>query len=192
MGRRRLRHSVLVCSLTVAACLSCAFSVRPQSRSDEYKVKASYLYNFGKFVHWPPATTKDPNFVICIIGSDPFGRMLDAAVAGEKINDRSLMARRIAAPQEASACHILFISASEAGRLADILNVLDRASVLTVSDIPGFTANGGMIQFVLQENKVRFEVNMTAAEAARLTFSSQLLKVATNIRREPRSAGKPQ
>lgn len=192
MGRRRVRQPAIVSVLALVAYVGCAHLAHPQSKSQEYRVEASYLSNFGRFVHWPSATTNDPNFVICVLGSDPFGRMLDVAVAGEKINNQSVMTRRIATVQEASACRIVFISASEAGHLAELLKVLDHVSVLTVSDIPGFAASGGMIQFVLMKEKVRFEVNVAATNAAKLSLSSQLLKVAANIKPEPQAGEKPQ
>jgi hypothetical protein len=122
---------------------------------------------------------------VCVLGRDPFGSSLDATLAGEAIDNRKLAARRIANPREATNCRILFISSSEAIRIKEILAAVDSSAVLTVSDMPAFTSAGGMIQFVLKENKVRFEVNLTAAEKAGLMLSSQLLKVATDIRKEP-------
>ncbi|MGC1685023.1 MAG: YfiR family protein [Candidatus Acidiferrales bacterium] len=149
-------------------------------------MKAVYLYNFGKFVDWPtanPTASKDDLFQICVLGRDPFGPYLDSILAGETIQNRKLAARRIANSREAANCRILFISNSEAPRIKVILNSVDKSGVLTVSDTPGFTADGGMIQFVLTENKVRFEVNLVAAERSGLTLSSQLLKVATQVKR---------
>ncbi len=166
----------------------CPPGTAQQSRPEEYQVKAVYLYNFGGFVVWP-ATTATPSatFDVCVLGRDPFGSVLDATLAGEAINNRKLAAKRIANPHEATNCQILFISSSEAARIKEILAAVDSFNVLTVSDMPGFTSDGGMIQFVLRENKVRFEVNLTAAEKAGLMMSSQLLKVATDIRKEPPS-----
>jgi YfiR/HmsC-like len=192
MGRRRVRQPAIVSVLAFTVCLTFAHLACPQSKSQEYRVEATYLSNFGKFVHWPVTTTKDLNFVICVLGSDPFGKMLDVAVAGEKINNQSVITRRIATEREASACRIVFISASEANRLAEILNELNNASILTVSDMPDFTASGGMIQFVVMKEKVRFEVNIAASNAAKLTLSSQLLKVAANVKREPPPGEKTQ
>jgi len=83
----------------------------------------------------------------------------------------------------------VFVSSSETNRLKDILAALDKANILTVSDIPQFSKLGGMIQFVLDGNKIRFEVNLTAAENAGLTLSSELLKVATAVRKTPESGG---
>jgi hypothetical protein len=82
-------------------------------------------------------------------------------------------------------CQILFISSSEAKRLNKIIEALDKSAVLTVSDIPQFSQRRGMIQFVLEENRIRFEVNLTATQRAGLTLSSELLKVATVVRKNP-------
>jgi len=156
-----------------------------QPKATAYEVKAAYLYNFGKFVEWPAAAnaaSQDP-FLICVLGKDPFGASLDATIAGEVIDGRSVLAKRISKPQEALNCRVLFISSSEDEQLKEILATLEKASVLTVSDMPQFTRRGGMIQFVEDANRVRFEVNLTVAERAGLILSSQLLKVAISARR---------
>lgn len=156
-----------------------------QSKPTEYAVKAAYLYNFGKFVEWPAIATAanhDP-FLICVLGKDPFGASLDATIAGEAINGERVLAKRISKPQEALNCRVLFISSSEEAQLKEILATLAKASVLTVSDMPQFARGGGMIQFVQEASRVRFEVNLTVAERAGLTLNSQLLKVAISVRR---------
>jgi hypothetical protein len=156
-----------------------------QSKLPEYEVKAAYLYNFGKFVEWPATanTGKDNSFTICVLGQDPFGPALDAALAGQSIDGKNVVARRLSRPQEALNCRIVFISSSEESRLKDVLEALDKAAVLTVSDIPQFSTRGGAIQFVLDGKKIRFEVNLSNAADAGLTLSSELLKVATTVRR---------
>ena len=159
-----------------------------QAKPTEYQVKAAYLYNFGRFVEWPAsfAATGD-SFSICVLGQDPFGATLDAVLTGEAIDGKSVVARRILRPQEAVHCRILFISSSENSQLKEILVALDHSGVLTVSDIPQFSQYGGMIQFVLQGNRIRFEVNLAAAQDAGLTLSSELLKVAVSVRRNSRT-----
>lgn len=154
----------------------------------EYEVKAAYLYNFGKFVQWPPrsAAGQTSSFAICVLGEDPFGAALNSAVAGESISGMSVVVERILKPQDAVDCRILFISSSEESGLSDILQALGGKSVLTVSDIPDFNQRGGIIQFVLENNEVHFEVNLDAARRAGLTLSSQLLKVAIRVRRHRR------
>jgi hypothetical protein len=180
----RPRRSFLIVAVVLlgfAALVSPAAAQQPKPQ--EYQVKAVYLYNFGRFVEWPQATAGDESFAICILGQDPFGATLDSTIAGELIGTQKLVARRITAPGDAAGCRILFVSSSEAAHVKDILSAVNKSAVLTVSDVAGFSDSGGMIQFVLQEDKVRFQVNLAAAEKAGLTLSSQLLKVATDIRK---------
>jgi hypothetical protein len=122
-------------------------------------------------------------FSICVLGEDPFGPALHATIAGETIDGKNVLARRVSGPEQAVNCRILFISSSEDRKLKEILAALDKASVLTVSDMPQFARRGGMVQFILEENRVRFEVNLAPAEHAGLSLSSQLLKLATSVRR---------
>jgi hypothetical protein len=124
-----------------------------------------------------------------VLGRDPFGRVLDATLAGETINGSRIVAKRISKPQDAATCQILFISSSEIGRLTETLSILGKTSVLTVSDIPHFARRGGMVEFVLDGNRVRFEVNLTATEGAGLALSSQLLKIAVRVRRNGQPGG---
>lgn len=158
-----------------------------QTKPNEYQVEAAYLYNFGRFVEWSAKSTtgQTSTFTICVVGEDPFGQALDAILAGETIGNQRLAARRISTSQMSENCQILFISSSEASRLNKIIEALDKRAVLTVSDIPQFSQRGGMIQFVLEENRIRFEVNLTATQHAGLTLSSDLLKVATVVRKNP-------
>ena len=161
-----------------------------KSGPTENEVKSAYLYNFGKFVEWPAkATSVRESFPICVLGDDNFGSTLETIIAGESINDKKVLVKRVAKPQDAVSCRILFISSSEQNQLKEILAALDNTSVLTVSDTPQFTRRGGMIQFVVEANKVRFEVNLTSAERAGLTLSSQLLKVAIDVKRSAQSGG---
>ena len=175
---------------TIAAVLWLLFaasSVFGQEKPGEYQVKAAYLYNFGRFVEWPAklTTTNTGPFTICVLGEDPFGPALDTTLAGETIGNQKVAARRISSLQESVNCQILFISSSEAKRLNKIIEALDKSAILTVSDIPQFSQRHGMIQFVLEENRIRFEVNLTATQRAGLTLSSELLKVATAVRKSP-------
>jgi hypothetical protein len=189
MRRPRLQQHVLVSVLALLVYVCWALVALPQTKSQEYRVEATYLSNFGKFVGWPASTSKEPSFLICVLGSDPFGTMLDVAVSGEKIHNQSVMTERITTAEDASVCRIVFISSSEAPNLMGILGVLDSNSILTVSDMPDFLARGGMIQFVLTKGKVRFEVNIAATNSAKLTLSSQLLKVAASVRRDAQPPG---
>lgn len=158
------------------------------SNPSEYEIKAAYLYNFGRFVEWPHnvLSSEAAQFTICVLGHDPFGRALDATISGEKIDGKNVVARRITKVGEAKTCRVLFVSASEDKQLSEILSSLDKLSVLTVSDIPEFVQQGGMVQFVLADKRVRFEINLAAAQQAGLNLSSELLKVATDVRGKSR------
>ena len=180
----RLRLTVAVLAWALGG-FPCSWAQRP--KPSDYQVKAAYLYNFGRFVEWPSehTTAKSGPFTICVLGQDPFGSALDATLAGETIAGKNVVAKRISTPQESANCQIVFLSAAEAGRLNKIMEDLDKAAVLTVSDMPQFAQRSGMIQFVLEGNRVRFEVNLIATKHAGLTLSSDLLKVATVVRRNP-------
>jgi hypothetical protein len=156
---------------------------------NEYQVKAAYLYNFARFVKWPTgiATAKADSFAVCVIGQDPFGSTLDSTLAGEALDGKPVVVRRIARPQDSQDCRILFVSSTEEHHLKEILAAIDQSAVLTVSDIPGFSRRGGIIQFVVEGDRVRFEINLATAESARLVLSSELLKVASTVRRSGRS-----
>lgn len=175
----------------LATCLLCALlptflNARgpgsPEDKPTRYEVEAAYLFNFGRFVDWPSAHPGAP-FLICVLGDDPFGPILDRTVAGESLDSRSVQDKRIAHPQDATGCSILYISSSESTRLSKILLAIQEAPVLTVSDIPDFVQQGGMIQFVLREGRVRFAVNLTPTQRNGLLLSSELLKVAVQVTR---------
>ncbi len=168
-----------ICALLAAANLS-----GQQATPSEYEVKATYLYNFARFTEWPAkdAGVKDNSFAVCVLGRDPFGSVLDTILAGEAIGGKQMVHRRISSAQDAGNCRIVFISSSEKSRLKETLAVLEGMSVLTVSDIPDFSVHGGMIEFVVERAKVRFEVNLQTAGEAGLMLSSELLKVAVSIR----------
>lgn len=147
--------------------------------SVEYPVKAAFLYNFTRFVEWPGgALASSPQVTICVLGHDPFGAALDEAVAGKRVEGRPLAVRRLSGLEDLQPCPVLFVSASEEGRLPEILRRLQGAPVLMVGDSPEVARRGGVIGFYLEGNKVRFEVNPAAARAAGLKVSAKLLSVA--------------
>ena len=177
--------------LLIAVAAACAFLAIPalhaqNPRPTDYQVKATYLYNFGRFVEWPGqvAAAQGGSFTVCVLGQDPFGPSLDATLAGETIGGKTVVAKRISSAEESGDCQILFLSLTDDSRLNKIIADLDKKAVLTVSDMSQFVKRGGMIQFVLEGKKVRFEVNLMATQHAGLTLSSELLKVATAVRRD--------
>lgn len=164
--------------------LAAAVPAGADARSDlEYQVKAAFLFNFAKFVEWPADAFERPRdpVAICVMGKDPFGESLDSVVRGETVNGRPLVVRRPRQTLEARGCHILFLARSERGRQDEILSSVEGAGILTVGEDDGFLTDGGIIRFVLEENRVRFEINLAAAEANRLKLSSQLLRLARSV-----------
>ncbi|MDX2032042.1 MAG: YfiR family protein, partial [Blastocatellia bacterium] len=128
---------------------------------DEYQVKAAFLFNFAKFVEWPGEAFPDGGapLVIGIVGSDPFGATLDQTVSNKSVNNRQLSIRRLKWGQNLRSCHILFVSSSERRRMGQIVESLKGASVLTVGEMEQFNQQGGIINFLMEENKVGFEIN---------------------------------
>jgi hypothetical protein len=148
--------------------------------SKEYQVKAVFLFNFAQFVEWPASAFADASspIVIGVLGEDPFGAYLDETVRGEKVNNRPLEVQRYRRVDEIRACHILFISRSEAGQLEEILVSVKDRSLLVVGDGDDFARRGGMIRLATVQNKIRLIINVEAAKTASLTISSKLLRSA--------------
>ena len=148
----------------------------------EYQVKAAFLFNFAKFVEWPPAAFADAKspIVIGILGDNPFGEDLAKTVRDKTVNNRPITIKKeFRSLADATNCHILFISTSEKQRLPEIFKGLRGASVLTVGETDRFTETGGMINFVTGGNKIRFQINVEAAKSAGLKVSSKLLSLAS-------------
>ena len=170
--------------LTIIATMASPLLQAHGQDAGEYAVKAAFLYNFAKFVEWPPEAMGGGSspLVLGVLGDDPFHGAIDQVVAGKTANGRPLVVRRLKWGQDLRQCHILFISSSERKRLAEVLGALRGASVLTVADMDQFGQQGGMIQFVIEQSKVRFDINVGAAQTVRLKFSSKLLALARNAR----------
>jgi hypothetical protein len=152
----------------------------------EYQIKAAFLYNFAKFIDWPPTAFPDPStpVVLCVLGQDPFGPDLEQTITGKTVNNRPFAIQRFAKLQDRESCHILFISSSERDHLSQILASLKDKKTLTVGETPTFLSSGGMINFTLLDNRIRFEINLSAAERAGLKLSSKLLSLATTVKTE--------
>jgi uncharacterized protein DUF4154 len=146
----------------------------------EYEVKAAFLYNFARYVEWPPdkLPTAGEAFVVTVLGEDPFGDTLDAIVRDRTIHDRRLTVRRVARVEDVGGSQILFISRSEAEDLPRILQRLEAAPILTVGETAQFAERGGMIRFRRDGERIAFDINLASTERAGLRISSQLLKLA--------------
>ena len=121
---------------------------------------------------------------ICIVGEDPFGNILDEFTKGKNINGRRVLISRLKSGQELKGCQIAFISAAERNQLKSMFQNANRAGVLTVGEREGFAALGGVIDFIREENKVHFEINVDAAQRANLKISSKLLSLAKIVKEQ--------
>jgi len=154
------------------------YAAAQNSGFSEYQVKAAFLYNFGKFVEWPTndfASTNAP-LLIGIYGQNPFGNDLAEVITDKYINGHPIITREVSL-NELKLCQILFIAQSRQKNLNEILRTLDGASVLTVTEnLP--IESGIMINFVIEDDRIRFEINNTAAQKVGLKLSSKLLTLA--------------
>ncbi len=144
------------------------------------QIKAVFLFNFTQFVEWPPNSFPEAqsSLVIGILGEDPFGSYLDEIVHDEKSNGYSLVVQRYQTIKDVKPCHILFINFSKKDQVAQVLENLRGQSILLVSDAQGFAEQGGMVQFITENNKIRFQINLEAVKAVNLSISSKLLRLA--------------
>jgi len=166
-------------ALAIVFVAASAQPARPVTQAD---LEAVYLYNFGKFVSWPAdSNSAAAPFSICTIGNQDFQAPLDAVTSNATLQGRKIVVRHLTSIATSDGCQILFLGESEAARLAKDLAAVRQKPILTVSDLPSFLAHGGMIQFVIQDKRVRFSVNLQPALLARLTVSSELLKVALSV-----------
>ncbi|HEY3823849.1 MAG TPA: YfiR family protein [Bryobacteraceae bacterium] len=165
--------------------LSLLMLAQPCAAADsplEYGVKAAFLLNFTKFIAWPPTAWSDSQapMEICILGKDPFGSALDEVVRGESVSGHRLAVRHIAQAPAAGTCQILFIDPE----VKDVPRLLGGAAhgILTVGEGERFIRDGGMIAFVIDNRRVRFDVNQGAVGNADLKISSKLLSVARTVK----------
>lgn len=162
---------------SIALVLAVASSAVPAraAMSREYEIKAAYLYNFINYIDWPDDSAG--TITIGVVGENPFGPAL-APLNGRKVKGRTVAVREVSSAAEMRNCQIVFISPSEKQRFGSILDGLKNSRILTVSEIDGFAERGGVINFISERNKVRFEINQEAARSKGLTISSELLKLA--------------
>ncbi|MCH8120886.1 MAG: YfiR family protein [Planctomycetes bacterium] len=192
---------ILILPLTIVPLTAEAKDDSAQSR--EYKIKAAFLYNFIKFVDWPEEKTSDSNepIIISIIGKDPFGRVFEP-IKNKKVKNRIVVIKRFKSFEAIQKlgehgraefdrninylrkCHLLFVCSSEKDKVKEVLALVKDHSVLTVADTRGFLESGGIINFLMEDKKVRFEINVAAAKKSKLKISSKLLRLAKRVVKE--------
>jgi hypothetical protein len=177
-----VRHQGIIAALlSVVLVLSIAIDAGAQAGpSLEYAVKATYLYKFAPFVEWPASAFASPDspIVICVSGKDPFGQELDRAISGQRIGTRSIVVRHVVKIDPDSGCQLLYAGGSSDQSAADTLDAVRGQAVLTVSDAATDPKDRGIINFVIDNGKVRFEIDERAAAQNHLAISSKLLSLA--------------
>jgi hypothetical protein len=167
--------------------------------SSEYLIKAGFIFNFAKFVEWPAAAfaQQESPIVIAVLGAEPFGNIIDRIVEDKKIGTRGFVVKRLKWSKELKDLKdlkdvkILFVSSSEKAHIDEIVQIVKGLPILTVGETPGFAERGGMIRFTLEDNRVRFEINVEAAREADLNISSRLLTLAKIIPQTAAAGRKP-
>ena len=161
--------------------------------SFEQEVKASFVYTVAKFVDWPPEAFGDPGapLVFGILGDDPIEESLQRTVAGKSVSGHPVEVIRVKDGEDPISCHILFVGRSESARVDEVITRVGNSSVLTVGEFDHFAQRGGVLRLRLDQNMVRFEVNVDAAERAHLRISSKILKLGTIVHERKRGSGSP-
>ena len=158
----------------------CSAQIVDSGDSSEYLIKAGFIYNFANLMQWPVATFSNPDspIVIGIIGTDTSGGIIDEVLGGKKVNGRPFAVKHLKRGMDLKGCNIVFVSASETAHLDEILRLVKSLPIVTIGETPSFAQRGGIINFIVVDDKIRFEVNVEAAKQADISISSRLLALA--------------
>jgi hypothetical protein len=171
----RIKHAIVLGVLLIAGA---------RGEVEEYQLKAAVVFNFAKFVEWPPQSFRnsgDP-IAVCVLGQNPFGHWLEDTLAGKIVDGRGFTLRQAPDAQEAGRCQIVFVSSSERKRFRVVLLGLKAEGVLTVGDTPGFAGLGGVVNLRLEDETVRMEVNVEVARQKNLKISAKVLSLAQIVK----------
>jgi uncharacterized protein DUF4154 len=183
--RRRVRLAALAALIFLVSAGSASAQALP---ANEYAVKAAFLFHFAQFVEWPEGAFREANspLVYCTIGEDPFQGALDDSLKGKMIGAHPLQVRHLAEANEALGCHIAFVGKAAKKRVSEELATFYGSPVLTVGETEQFVKDRGMIGFCMEENKIRFDINLESAEKAKLKISARLLTLAKAVIGKPK------
>ncbi len=177
--------AAFISKLRIPVLISCLLIGSPVFAQEvtEYQVKALFIYNFAKFVEWPPESVANPRdpINICVLGQNPFGAALDQAVRGKAVGAREVLLKHLNAGDDAKSCQVLFVS-TDKKRAKSLISEIANAPILTIGDSDGFTDSGGIIGFAMEDSKVRFDINLESAERSHLKISSKLLSLARSVK----------
>ena len=166
----------------ITLCVPGSIGLQAQApgQSGEYQLKAVFIFNFTQFVEWPASALPSDGspFVIGILGENPFNNYLEQVISGEKINSHPIVIQRYTKIEDIKTCHILFINLADARKQEQVLAGLKERRILTISESNSFLQSGGMVRLFTKDNKIKFQVNIEATNAANLVVSSKLLRLA--------------
>lgn len=170
----------------ICMALALAGITTAHAQVEEYAIKAAFLYKFGLFVEWPDLAFSSPTSPVdlCIVGEDPFGKSLDTVVAGAQVKGRNVVIHRLKTVGRNPSCHILYAGGSEEQSKAQIIETVRGSNVLTVSDGRRSKSDSGIINFVIVDKRVHFDIDDEAAAQNGLVISSKLLSLALNVKRK--------
>lgn len=181
-SKERLINRKIYKTLILIFCITCAFTThRQKGQAKEYNLKAAFVYNFTKYIDWKEPSDQN-EFIIGVIGSSPINDPLAEIVKTETVDNKKITVKRFSKPADITFCHILFISQNSSVPLDDILTKTTGKGILIISEQDGYAELGTAINFVIVNHKLKFEANVKAINAAGLTASSQLLKLAIIIK----------
>ncbi len=189
--RSRAHASLMRAALMALACVAAAATLWPATagadQAEQNEIKANMLWNIAKFVRWPDGAFDKTRgqLVFTILGEDPLAEALAVTLSTKTINGRPVFVHFARRAQDAAGSQILYIAASEHGRIDEVLKAIDGSWMLTVADSSGFAVRGGMVDFALELDKVRFEINQVRAEKAGLKISAKLLALAHVVEATP-------
>jgi hypothetical protein len=165
--------------------LMSSFAAGAETVSKEYQLKAAFLYNFTKFVEWsaPSLATPGSPITIGVFGANPFGGELENVVRNRKVNGHEIVVKRVQTVAGVRGVHLLFVPVAEDARLPELRETLQGSNIVTVGESDAFARSGGMITFVIDGDRVRFDINIAAVNASSVKLSAQLQKLARSIRK---------
>lgn len=182
--RRHCARGIAAALLFVIAVFAASgLPINAQSKVDEYKLKAAFVYHFAEMTDWPAEAFADngKEITVCTLGTDPFEGQLESTLAGKAIGSRSLRVRHAKQTPEARGCQIVFLGSGDMKKMGELIAQIGSAPVMTIGEADGFLQQGGMFSFCQEGNKIRFEINVVPAERAGLKISSRLLLLAKNV-----------
>jgi hypothetical protein len=184
----RRRRPFAACWIVVLcfSLLGARLSAHGQVRSEEYRLKLAFLYNFAKFVDWPADAFPSPQapLKLCIVGRDPFDSELKQQLSERSVNGHPYVIQSLRVGDELTGCHLIFVPAGSDASFPSILRRVGNSSAITVGETMGFAHRGGTVNFVLEGTKLRFEVNLDASQRSRSRISSRLLVLAKLVKEQ--------